>query len=113
MAQACPHFHHLPMCYRVCENGSYLHKIQVYLFILSYLSLFLCGLHNISKFYWKFCVYEYIIDKVATMLGKELLNLKGSKLGQILRADKTGFRRLSHIILYQMHNKLFRAGLQS
>ena len=29
------------------------------------------------------------------MLGKELLNLKGSKLGQILRADKTGFRRLS------------------
>ena len=28
---------------------------------------------------------------------KELLNLKGSKLGQILRADKTGFRRLGHI----------------
>ena len=32
------------------------------------------------------------------MLGKVLLNLKGSKLGQILRADKTGFRRLSHIL---------------
>ena len=31
------------------------------------------------------------------MLGKELLNLKSSKLGQILRADKTGFRRLGHI----------------
>ena len=30
------------------------------------------------------------------MLGKELLNLKVSKLGQILRADKTGFRRLGH-----------------
>ena len=29
---------------------------------------------------------------------KELLNLKGSKLGQILRADyKTGFHRLGHI----------------
>ena len=28
---------------------------------------------------------------------KKLLNLKGSKLGQILRADKTGFCRLSHI----------------
>ena len=28
---------------------------------------------------------------------KELLNLKGSKLGQILRADKTGFCRLGHI----------------
>ena len=27
-----------------------------------------------------------------------LLNLKGSKLGQILHADKTGFRRLGHII---------------
>ena len=25
-------------------------------------------------------------------------NLKGSKLGQILRADKTGFYRLSHIL---------------
>ena len=32
------------------------------------------------------------------MLGKELINLKGSKLGQILRADKTGFRRLDHIL---------------
>ena len=28
---------------------------------------------------------------------KELLNLKGSKLGQILHAGKTGFHRLSHI----------------
>ena len=27
---------------------------------------------------------------------KELLNLKGSKLGQILREDKTGFHRLGH-----------------
>ena len=31
---------------------------------------------------------------------KELLNLKGSKLVQILRADKTGFRRLGHIYVY-------------
>ena len=30
------------------------------------------------------------------MLEKELLNLKGSKLDQILRADKTGFHRLGH-----------------
>ena len=33
---------------------------------------------------------------LSTMLGKELLNLKGSKLGQILHADKTGFRTLGH-----------------
>ena len=37
------------LCDRVCENRSYLYKIH--LFILSYLSLFLCGLHNICKFY--------------------------------------------------------------
>ena len=30
------------------------------------------------------------------MLGKELLNLKGSKLDQILCADKTGIHRLGH-----------------
>ena len=30
------------------------------------------------------------------MLGKELLSLKHSKLGQILCADKTGFCRLGH-----------------
>ena len=36
------------------------------------------------KFLIKYC-YE-----------KELLNLKGSKLGQILGANKTGFHRLSH-----------------
>ena len=35
------------------------------------------------------------------MLGKELLNLKGSKFGQILHADKTGFHRLGHI--YDMY----------
>ena len=28
---------------------------------------------------------------------KELLNLKGTKLGQISRADKTGFCRLGYI----------------
>ena len=33
---------------------------------------------------------------------KELLNLKGSKLGQILRTDKTGFRRLGHIYGYNL-----------
>ena len=37
------------ICDRVCENRSYLHKIH--LFILSYLSLFLCRLYNICKFY--------------------------------------------------------------
>ena len=41
-------------------------------------------------------LYDEIFDKVLC-LEKELLNLKGSKLGQILRADKTGFRRLGHI----------------
>ena len=34
------------------------------------------------------------------MLGKRVINLKISKLGQILRADKTGFCRLSHICFY-------------
>ena len=29
---------------------------------------------------------------------KSYQNLKGSKLGQILCADKTGFRRLGHIL---------------
>ena len=28
---------------------------------------------------------------------KELLNLRGSKLGQTLHADKTGFHRFGHI----------------
>ena len=44
----------------------------------------------------KFCVYDEIFDEVPC-LEKELLNLKGSKIGKILRADKTGFRRLDHI----------------
>ena len=34
------------------------------------------------------------------MLGKRVINLKGSKLGQILREDKTGFCRLDHISKY-------------
>ena len=36
--------------------------------------------------------YDEIFDKVL-----DLLNLKGSKLGQILRADKTGFHTLGNI----------------
>ena len=62
----------------------------VHLFILSYLSLFLCGLYNICKFYY---IPREIFDKVLCMLGKKLFNLKGSKLGQNLHADKTGFLR--------------------
>ena len=31
------------------------------------------------------------------MLGKEILNLKGSNLDQMLRADKIRFVRLSHV----------------
>ena len=34
------------------------------------------------------------------MLGKRVINLKGSKLGQILHEDKTGFCRLGHILKY-------------
>ena len=45
------------------------------------------------------------------LLKKELLNLKGSKLGQILRADKTGFRRLSHIPCFLISSLFF--GLQT
>ena len=38
--------------------------------------------------------------KVLAMLEKELLNLKGSKLAQILCTDKTGFCRVGHICSY-------------
>ena len=48
------------------------------------------------EFLGKFCVYGEIFDKVLCQ-EKELLNLKVSKLGQILFADKTGFHRLGHI----------------
>ena len=41
----------------------------------------------------KFCTYDEIFDK-ALCNEKELLNLKCSKLDQILRVDKTGYRRL-------------------
>ena len=34
------------------------------------------------------------------MVVKRVINLKGSKLGQILREDKTGFCRLGHISNY-------------
>ena len=51
------------------------------------------------EFLRKFCVYSEIFDKVLCQ-EKELLNLKGSKLGQILCADKTGFRRLGYICTY-------------
>ena len=55
--------------------------------------LFLCGLYNFIEFLRKVCLYNETFDKVLAMLG---VNLKGSKLGQILHADKTGFRRLGH-----------------
>ena len=58
---------------------------------------FLCGLYNICKFIEFLMKYCEIFDNVLAMLGEKLLNLKGSKLGQVYRADKTGFRRLSHI----------------
>ena len=65
---------------------------------------------NFIEFLRKCCVYIYdkTFDKVLCQ-EKELLNLKGSKLGQILRADKTGFRRLSHIrsALFYVHYVFF------
>ena len=71
-----------------------------YTYSFYHIYLFFCVAYTISvsfiEFHRKFCVYDEIYDKVAAMLGKELLNLKVSKLGQILRADKTGFRRLGH-----------------
>ena len=42
------------------------------------------------------------------MLGKRLLNLKGSKLGQILRADKTGFCRLGHKLNFSYYTKHYQ-----
>ena len=54
---------------------------------------------NFIEFLRKVCVYDETFGKVLAMLGKELFNLKGSTLGQILRADKTGFCRLGHIFV--------------
>ena len=42
------------------------------------------------------------------MLGKRVI--KGSKLGQILRADKTGFRRLGHILVLRSQALFLNAG---
>ena len=60
--------------------------------------LFFCIGYTISvsfiELLREFCVYDEMFDKV--LLGK---NLKGSKLGQILRADMIGFCRLGHIYL--------------
>ena len=68
-----------------------------YTYSFYHIYLFFCLGYTISvsfiEFLRKFCVYDEIFDKVLCY-EKELLNLKGSKLGQILRADKTGFRRL-------------------
>ena len=70
-----------------------------YTYSFYHIYLFFCVGYTISvsfiEFLRKFCVYDEIFDKVLCY-EKELLNLKGSKLGQILRADKTGFRRLGH-----------------
>ena len=77
------------ICDRVYENRSYLHKIHLFIY---HIYLFFCVGYTISvsfiKFLRKFCVYD---DKVLCY-EKDLLNLKGSELGQILPADKTGFR---------------------
>ena len=71
-----------------------------YTYSFYHIYLFFCVDYAISvyfiEFLKKFCVYDEIFDKVLCQ-ENELLNLKGSKLGQILRADKTGFCRLSHI----------------
>ena len=71
-----------------------------YTYSFYHIYLFFCVGYTISvsfiEFLRKFCVYDEIYDKVLCQ-EKELLNLKGSKLGQILHADKTGFRRLGHI----------------
>ena len=49
------------------------------------------------EFLRTFCVYDEFLIKY--YIRKKLLNLKDSKLGQILHADKTGFCRLGHINL--------------
>ena len=37
------------------------------------------------------------------MLGKRIIKFEGSKLGLIIHADKTGFRRLNHIMLLKTY----------
>ena len=58
-----------------------------YTYSFYHIYLFFCVGYTISVsfvvFLRKFCVHDEIFDKV--LLGKELLNLKGSKLGQILK----------------------------
>ena len=74
-----------------------------YTYSFYHIYLFFCVGYTVSvsfiEFLRKFCVYNEIFDKVLCQ-EKELLNLKGSKLGQILCADKTGFRRLGHIYIF-------------
>ena len=55
---------------------------------------------SLIEFLRKCCIiYDVIFDKVATMLGKKVIKFERLKIGSILRADKTGFRRLSHIFV--------------
>ena len=80
-----------------------------YTYTFYHIYLFFCVGYAISvyfiEFLRKFCVYDEIFDKILYQ-ENELLNLKGSKLGQILRADKTGFRRLGHIYALAIYRVL-------
>ena len=52
-----------------------------------------------------FCIYDDILDAIL-ITDKNLLHFKLSKLGQIIRVDKTGFLRPSHIYVYHKINVL-------
>ena len=88
------------ICDRVCKNRSYLHK---YTYSFYHIYLFFCVGYTISvsfiEFLRKFCVHDEKFLIKYYVRKKKLLNLKDSKLGQILRADKTGFCRLGHIYI--------------
>ena len=79
-----------------------------YTYSFYHVYLFFCVGYTISvsfiEFLRKFCVYDKIFDKVLCY-EKELLNLQCSKLGQILCADKTGFRRLGHKLCQHIRRK--------
>ena len=61
-------------------------SISFSVWVIQYLSVLLNSLGNFV--YMMNFLIKYYVRK----------NLKGSKLGQILRADKTGFCRLGHIL---------------
>ena len=61
----------------------------------------MCYLKSVSfiEFFMDFCTYDGILDTMY-ITDMKLLHFTLSKLGQILRVDKTCFPRPGHIYIY-------------